>query len=89
MIPRHFFTRLIFFAIVLALFDAIAPDAQAGLSSFFSGMATRSRVIQICVVTMAVALLIMMKKFSPHDSDPCAFAPKMNYAPFEDDKVTR
>ncbi len=89
MTPLLLFGRLVLLSVVLALCDAFAQEAQAGLGSFFSGMGSRSRVIQICVVTMGVALLIMMKKFSPHDSDPRAFAPKMNYAPIGDDKVTR
>jgi hypothetical protein len=30
----------------------------------FEGLATRSRVIQVCVVTMCLALFILMKKFA-------------------------
>ena len=89
MIPRHFFARLVLLSLVVVLVDAFALEAQAGLGSYFSGMASRSRVVQVCVVTMAVALLIMMKKFTPNESAPRAFAPKMNYAPIEDDKLTR
>ena len=89
MIPQRLFTRLILLAFIFAILDALAPEAEAGLGSFFSGMGSRSRVIQVCIVTMAVALFVMLKKFSPQNSDPRAFAPKMNYAPFEDDKVTR
>lgn len=89
MTPLRFLGRLVLLSTGFALFDAFAQEAQAGLGSFFSGMGSRSRVIQICVVTMGVALLIMMKKFSPHDSDPRAFAPKMNYAPTGDDEATR
>jgi hypothetical protein len=31
---------------------------------YFSGLATRSRVIQVCVVVMALALFILMKKLT-------------------------
>ena len=88
MIHRHFLARLLLLSIVLVLCDSFASEAQAGIGSFFSSMATRARVVQFCVVTMLVALFIIMKKFSLHDSDPRAFAPKMNYAPLVDDKVT-
>jgi len=84
MIPLRFIGRLILLSIVLGACDAFASDAQAGLGTYFSGMASRSRVIQVCVATMAVALFIMLKKFSPHDSSPRAFAPKVNYAPSEE-----
>ena len=87
MIPLRFFTRLVLLSIVFALLDAFALEAEAGLGTYFSGMASRSRVVQVCVVTMAIALLIMMKKFSPHNSAPRAFAPKMNYAPSEGDSL--
>ena len=86
MIPRHFLARLFFLSLLVVLCDLFASDAQAGIGSFFSGIGSRTRVVQFCVLTMVVALVILMKKFSPH---PHAFAPKMNYAPFEDDKVTR
>jgi hypothetical protein len=33
-------------------------------SKVFEGLATRSRVIQVCVVTMCLALFILMKKFA-------------------------
>ena len=79
----RFFGRLLALVILLAALDACAWEAQAGLGTYFSGMATRARVIQVCVLTMAVALFIMMKKFSPLAPDPRAFAPKMNYAPSE------
>ncbi len=47
-------------AIVLLL-----PDpAAAGIGAWLSGLATRSRVIQVCMVVMLLALFIMMKKFS-------------------------
>ena len=81
MIRRHFLARLLLLSIVLVLCDSFAPEAQAGIGSFFSSMATRARVVQFCVVTMLLALFIIMKKFSLHDSDPRAFSPKMNYAP--------
>jgi hypothetical protein len=42
-----------------------APDPLfAGwISKYFSGLATRSRVIQVAAVGMCTALLILMKKF--------------------------
>jgi hypothetical protein len=42
----------------------VAPDEPraAGIGKYFSGLATRSRVVQICVVAMCLALLILMKK---------------------------
>lgn len=33
-------------------------------NKLFEGLATRSRVIQVCVVTMCLALFILMKKFA-------------------------
>lgn len=47
----------------LGLFTPPAP-LHAGISSYLSGMATRSRVIQLCVVCMGIALFIIMKKFA-------------------------
>jgi hypothetical protein len=92
MISLRFIGRLVLLLLVLVALDAFALEAQAGLGTYFSGMATRSRVVQVCVATMALSLLIILKKFSPHDSHPRAFAPKMNYAPSvrrQGDKVTR
>ncbi|MFO0930758.1 MAG: hypothetical protein U0736_27630 [Gemmataceae bacterium] len=40
------------------------PPIHAGIGSYLSGMATRSRVIQLCAVCMAIALFIIMKKFA-------------------------
>ena len=42
----------------------VAPDEPraAGIGKYFSGLATRSRVVQLCVVAMCLALLILMKK---------------------------
>jgi hypothetical protein len=54
---------LLFFFAVLALL-VLADPAFARMFSWMSGLATRSRVIQVCMVTMAVALFVMMKKFS-------------------------
>ncbi|MFO0846188.1 MAG: hypothetical protein U0797_28060 [Gemmataceae bacterium] len=34
------------------------------ITKAFEGLATRSRVIQVCVVTMCLALFILMKKFA-------------------------
>jgi hypothetical protein len=34
------------------------------LKGFFSGMGSRTRVVQLCVVTMCLALFIMMRKFT-------------------------
>ena len=70
MIPLRFLGHPALLAIVLVAGDVFAPEAQAGLGAYFSGMASRSRVIQICVATMAVALFIMLKKFAPHDPSP-------------------
>lgn len=39
--------------------------AQGSLRSFFTGGSSRDRVIQLCVVCMALALLILMKKLAP------------------------
>lgn len=49
--------------VVLALLLVAAP-VEAGLGAWMSGLATRSRVIQVCIFVMCVALFIMMKKFS-------------------------
>jgi hypothetical protein len=52
-----------------------SPVVVAGfsLTKYFSGFANRSRVIQLCVVCMCIALLIIMKKFV--DVDPGAAGP--------------
>ncbi|MFO0876058.1 MAG: hypothetical protein U0840_01695 [Gemmataceae bacterium] len=41
------------------------PDSlfAAWYSNFVSSLGTRSRVVQVCIVTMCVALFILMKKF--------------------------
>ncbi len=49
--------------LALILLAASATPALAGIGSYFSGLATQSRVIQICIVTVAIALFIMLKKF--------------------------
>jgi hypothetical protein len=60
--------------------EAIAtagPDplfARFSLSGFFAGFANRTRVVQLCVVTMIVALAILMKKFA--DVEPGADGPR-------------
>jgi len=51
------------FLLALALVAATAEPAFAGIGSWLSGLATQSRVIQICIVTLCLALFIMMKKF--------------------------
>lgn len=54
------------FLSVLLLF--LLPDVvHAGISEYFSGLARRDRVIQVCVVVMCLALAILMKKFGPND----------------------
>jgi hypothetical protein len=84
--PLGLLTRSLFLLAGLALMDALAADAQAGLGTYFSGLATRSRVVQVCVVTMAIALFIMMKKFAPQESDPSALRSNVNYAGSERSK---
>jgi len=42
----------------------LAEPALAGFGQYFSGMANRTRVIQICVVAMAIGLFILLKKFA-------------------------
>jgi hypothetical protein len=54
---------LLFFFAVLALL-VLADPALAGMLSWMSGLATRSRVIQVCMVTMILALFVMIKKFN-------------------------
>lgn len=71
------FRRQALLAAALLLCDAAAPEAWAGVGTFFSGMGARSRIVQLCVVVAGFSLLIILKKFSP---DSRAFAPKMNYA---------
>jgi hypothetical protein len=34
------------------------------IKGFFSGMGSRTRVVQLCVVAMCLALFIMMRKFT-------------------------
>jgi len=45
--------------------SAPSPVLAAWYSKYTAGLATRSRVVQICVVTMCLALFILMKKFAP------------------------
>jgi hypothetical protein len=52
------------FLLALALLALTAGPALAGFGGWFSGLATQSRVIQICIVTVAIALFIMLKKLS-------------------------
>ena len=63
-----------FLLALLALVVLFAGAAQAGdgpggvfaafsLGKYMSGLATRSRVIQVAAVGMVIALLIIMKKF--------------------------
>lgn len=47
-----------------------ASPLHAGIGSYLSGMATRSRVIQLCVVCMCIALVIIMKKFAEVGARP-------------------
>jgi len=56
-------TLLIFVCALLALL-LLADPAAAGVGAWLSGLATRSRVIQVCMVTMLLALFVMIKKFS-------------------------
>lgn len=44
--------------------------AKLSISKYFQGLATRSRVIQICVVAMCLALFIIMKKWVEEEGDP-------------------
>jgi hypothetical protein len=57
-------------ALLLLAFPSPAQAADPGRPPFaswitrhFSGLATRSRVVQVCVVSMCLALFILMKKF--------------------------
>ena len=46
---------------------AAAPVVAAEgftLKGYFSGMRSRTRVVQLCVVTMCLALFILMRKFT-------------------------
>jgi len=38
--------------------------SRRGWRRYFTGLATRSRVVQVCVVALALALFILMKKFT-------------------------
>lgn len=55
----------------LFILDAIAleADAAGGIRGFLGAAGTRTRIIQFCALTMAVALFIMLKKFAPDDLD--------------------
>lgn len=54
------------------LFPSIAHAADpvfgGWFSAFLSSINNRTRIIQVCVVTMCLALFILMKKFSDVDS---------------------
>jgi hypothetical protein len=54
---------LLLLFVLIALLLAAAP-AEAGIGAWLSGFATRSRVIQICIFVMCLALFVMMKKFT-------------------------
>src|SRR4051794_33828465 len=43
------------------------PPLGAGLrlGSYFNGLGARSRVVQVCIVAMALALFILMRKLAP------------------------
>jgi hypothetical protein len=45
---------------VFAYADTLTDPLFAG---FFSGLASRARVVQVCVVAMCIALFVIMKKF--------------------------
>ncbi|MFQ3593612.1 MAG: hypothetical protein SNJ82_10585 [Gemmataceae bacterium] len=47
----------------LALLLVLALPVEAGWRDWLSGFANRSRVIQICIAVMLLALFIMLKKF--------------------------
>jgi hypothetical protein len=50
-----------------AVAAAAAPAVWAegfSLKGYFSGFGSRTRVIQLCVVAMCLALFIMMRKFT-------------------------
>jgi len=59
----HFTHVLLFACLAVLLLLFSAEPAFAGLGAFFSGLARRDRVIQVCVVVMCLALFILMKKF--------------------------
>jgi hypothetical protein len=46
----------------------VRPLLAGGVSSFLSGLTNRTRVIQVCVVVMCLALFILLKKFT--DDEP-------------------
>lgn len=57
--------RLLFYALLACLLLFLLPEcALAGPGAWLSGFANRSRVIQICIVVAAVALFVIMKKFT-------------------------
>ena len=56
--------RPLFFVIcALVMLLVLALPAEAGWTSWLSGFANRSRVIQVCIAVMILALFIMLKKF--------------------------
>jgi hypothetical protein len=55
---------LLFACLAVLLLLLSAEPAFAGISSFFSGLARRDRVIQVSAVVMCLALFILMKKFT-------------------------
>lgn len=61
-LPHFLIACLAVFVLLLG-----ADLAFAGMSDFFSGLARRDRVIQVCVVVACLALFILMKKFGPAD----------------------
>jgi peptidoglycan/LPS O-acetylase OafA/YrhL len=50
--------------------SAVALFAEGSLKSFFTGGSARDRIVQMCVLCMAAALFILMKKFAPHATGP-------------------
>jgi hypothetical protein len=53
--------------LALLLLLVCAEPAVAGISGYFTGLARRDRVIQVCVVVALLALFILMKKFSSRE----------------------
>ena len=49
---------------------AVSVFAEGSLRSFFTGGSARDRIVQICVLCMALALFILMKKLAPDATGP-------------------
>ena|SRR5579872_2615976 len=67
---------------------AVSLFADGSLRSFFTGASARDRIVQMCVLCMAAALFILMKKFAP-DTSNRSREPRRPRAPQDNEAPTQ